>query len=101
MKLCPYQNKTVESVTHSSVTHRRLLPLNQGIKQLRSYQSIAAHSALQDSVSKLAPTLLSVFASRLSKGRPSSPTPGSPTPSQQTLPMGQQSSKKSKKGGKD
>ncbi|KAH9486951.1 Serine/threonine-protein phosphatase PP-Z [Psilocybe cubensis] len=43
---------------------------------------------------KLAPTLLSVFTSRLSKSRPQSPQPPGAS-------MGQQPSKKSKKAGKD
>ncbi|KAG5647969.1 hypothetical protein DXG03_007003 [Asterophora parasitica] len=47
-------------------------------------------------VSKLAPTLLSVFTSRLSRSRPQSPHPGSPAAQ-----MGQQPSKKAKKGAKD
>ncbi|KAG5639230.1 hypothetical protein H0H81_005304 [Sphagnurus paluster] len=45
------------------------------------------------SSSKLAPTLLSVFTSRLSRSRPQSPHPAAQ--------MGQQPSKKSKKGSKD
>ncbi|KAJ3558817.1 hypothetical protein NM688_g697 [Phlebia brevispora] len=55
-----------------------------------------------DSVaSKLAPTLLSVFASRLSRSRPQSPQPGSPSASSQGLPMGQPQSKSKKKNSKD
>lgn len=48
--------------------------------------------------SKLAPTLLSVFTSRLSKGRAQSPQPGSPVAQKQSSAMGQQPSKKPKKG---
>jgi len=48
-------------------------------------------------VVKLAPTLLSVFTSRLSKARSQSPQP----PGSQAAQMGQQQSKKSKKGTKE
>lgn len=53
------------------------------------------------SSSKLAPTLLSVFTSRLSKSRSQSPQPGSLSPTNPSLPMGQQPSKKPKKVSKD
>ena len=52
---------------------------------------------IRSSSPKLAPTLLSVFTSRLSRGRPSSPQPPGSANSQ----MGQQPSKKGKKAGKD
>ncbi len=65
-----------------------------------SYRCRDVH-ACQRRVVKLAPTLLSVFASRLSRSRPQSPQPGSPSSSPQGLPMGQQQSKKSKKNNKD
>lgn len=55
----------------------------------------------EQSIAKLAPTLLSVFASRLSRTRPQSPQPGSPSSSAQGLPMGQQQSKRTKKNSKD
>ena len=54
-----------------------------------------------ESLSKLAPTLFSVFTSRLNKSRSQSPQPGIPPATNPTTPMGQQPSKKPKKGSKD
>jgi serine/threonine-protein phosphatase PP1 catalytic subunit len=60
---------------------------------------VALYAFPPHSLFKLAPTLLSVFTNKLSKTRGQSPQPGSP--SNQASSMGQQSSKKGRKGIKD
>jgi len=70
-----------------SCLHSSLFPVYQILSPWRFPSFIVYNS-------KLAPTLLSVFTSRLSKSRPQSPQPPG-------APMGQQPSKKSRKSGKD